>query len=215
MIPRSADTKFAYVHADHEGSIFYVGKGSHARMMSVTSPRNQKYKDQAALIGAENVLIGGLECSNEHTAYMLERGLISCLNRMGAKLTNLTSGGSLGTEYVQESKDKMSASMIGRRLTEERKKAISSQQAGKPKPRQSETLKRMIAAGEFSPPTNGNTGFGAANACSVRVTLTRNGRIEVFDNQRMAAEFLGVSQTAVSSAKKKGFLCKGWAVHGD
>lgn len=210
----TSGTKFAYVHADREGYIFYVGKGSHARMMSVTSPRNQKYKAQVDAVGKGNVLIGGLECSDEHTAYMLERGLVSCLSRMGHDLTNLTSGGNLGTKYVQESRDKISLSRKGKPLSEAHKQAVADAQRGVKKPRQSETLKRMIAEGKFSPPTNGNTGFGVDNATSMRVSLTKNGRTEVFDNQRIAAEFLGVSQAALSAAKRKGFLCKGWAVHG-
>ena len=104
-------TSFAYVHARPETTdatgIFYVGKGTRARALSVTrGRRNPHYKNVVRKYGEVNILVGMVECSSEAIAFDLERGLLKCLRRMtgarglptlrrkrGQKLEPLAKGG--------------------------------------------------------------------------------------------------------------------------
>ena len=89
-------TFYTYVHArpdttDSSG-VFYVGKGRGKRFRALPA-RNRYHGFVLAKYGAENVLTGKIECSSDDIAFELERGLIKCLRRAGAQLTNMTDGG--------------------------------------------------------------------------------------------------------------------------
>jgi len=89
-------TFYAYVHArpdttDSSG-VFYVGKGRGKRFRALPA-RNRYHGFVLAKHGAENVLTSKIECSSDDIAFELERGLIKCLRRAGAELTNMTDGG--------------------------------------------------------------------------------------------------------------------------
>lgn len=106
---------YAYVHARPDGSIFYVGKGSGKRAKKF-SGRNQHHKNVVQKHGRQNILAGTIECSDEATAFELERGLIACLKRMGVPLVNRTEGGEgcVGLVVTDEQKQKLSAALKGR-----------------------------------------------------------------------------------------------------
>lgn len=89
-------TSYAYLHArpgtvDQHG-IFYVGKGRKDRYKALPA-RNRFHGFVLDKHGAENILIGKIECSDPDTAFELEKGLIKCLKRSGVVLTNMTDGG--------------------------------------------------------------------------------------------------------------------------
>lgn len=102
-------TYLTYVHAkpdtESASGIFYVGKGSHKRAHLINRViSNRHYTNTVKKYGAENILVGTIECSSEAIAFDLERGLIKCLRRSGVKLTNLTDGGE-GTSGYKLSED--------------------------------------------------------------------------------------------------------------
>jgi len=104
----------AYVHArpnitDASG-IFYVGKGTVKRAMNLR--RNKHHSNIVNKHGAENILVGKIDCSSEAIAFELEKGLIRCLKRMNVNLTNQTDGGEgiSGLNHSEETKKKIGAS---------------------------------------------------------------------------------------------------------
>lgn len=108
-------TYYAYIHARPETTdqfgVFYVGKGVGARRKP-TPHRNRHHGHVVEKHGAENILIGSIDCSDEATAFELERGLIKCLKRSGVRLTNMTDGGEGTSGFVmpQSAKDKIAVS---------------------------------------------------------------------------------------------------------
>ena len=107
---------YAYVHARPDGSIFYVGKGSGKRAKKLTRRTNTHHENILAKHGRKNILVGTMECSDEATAFELERGLIACLKRMDVPLVNRTEGGEgcVGLVVTEEQKQKLSAALKGR-----------------------------------------------------------------------------------------------------
>ena len=107
-------TFYAYIHAKPDASVlsdvFYVGKGVGSRYKVLTA-RNRYHGFVVNKHGASNVLVGKLDCSNEETAFELERGLIKCLRRSGVNLCNMTEGGegSSGYRMPPEVRAKVSA----------------------------------------------------------------------------------------------------------
>ena len=107
-------TYYAYIHARPEttdqSGVFYVGKGVGTRR-NPTPHRNRYHGAVVKKHGADRILVGSLDCSNEATAFELERGLIKCLRRAGVTLTNMTDGGegTSGFSMPQSAKDKISA----------------------------------------------------------------------------------------------------------
>lgn len=111
-------TFHAYIHTAPGGTaqdVFYVGKGSGKRYLSFNN-RSKEHRHVVAEIGAENVLIGKLDCSSEAIAFDLERGLIKCLTRSGVKLCNKTTGGqgASGTVKSEATRAKLSAALKGK-----------------------------------------------------------------------------------------------------
>lgn len=103
----------AYVHTKPNLSIFYVGKGKITR--SRRMKRNDYHDKVVGKYGVENIGVGFIPCSSEEIAFELEKGLIKCLRRNGATLTNMTDGGDgpSGFVFSAESKAKMSAKRKG------------------------------------------------------------------------------------------------------
>lgn len=107
-------TYYAYIHARPEttdqSGVFYVGKGVGTRR-NPTPHRNRYHGAVVKKPGADRILVGSLDCSDEATAFELEIGLIKCLRRAGVTLTNMTDGGegTSGFSMPQSAKDKISA----------------------------------------------------------------------------------------------------------
>ncbi len=112
-------THYAYVHArpdtvDQSG-IFYVGKGAQRRFR----PEIRRTKHHTNIVnkyGAENILVGKIDCSSEASALELEIGLIKCLRRSGVNLVNLTNGGegASGLIPTDEQRARMSKGLLAR-----------------------------------------------------------------------------------------------------
>lgn len=102
---------YAYVHARPDGRIFYAGKGNSFRVSKIDR-RNRHHQNIVNKYGAENILVGKMECSSEDIAFELEKGLIKCLRRSDVRLVNRTDGGDgvSGLKFSDESREKMSTS---------------------------------------------------------------------------------------------------------
>jgi len=115
-------TYYAYVHARPDTSdasgVFYVGKGMGGRSRPLPA-RNKHHGHVVVKHGAENILIGKLECSDEGVAFDLERGLIKCLQRMGVALTNQTDGGEGASGYSHSEEAKAKIAERSRQLAQD------------------------------------------------------------------------------------------------
>lgn len=114
---------YAYVHAKPDASIFYVGKGSGDRAFDIGKEsyrRSAYHTNVVEKYGRGNILVGIMECSSESVAFDLERGLIKCLRRSGARLVNHTDGGEgvAGYKWSKEAIERMAASKRGRKQSE-------------------------------------------------------------------------------------------------
>lgn len=153
---------YAYVHvrpgADAQG-VFYVGKGS-GRRSHEFSRRNQYHQRVIDRCGAANVEVGRFDCSDEETAFALERGLIACLRRMGAPLTNATDGGEgvSGLRHSAEVRKAMSATRKGRKHRASTKAKMAASRGGEDNAffgkKHSEETKRRISETKKANPTN-------------------------------------------------------------
>jgi len=162
---------FAYVHAKPDAidafGVFYVGKGKDSRH-KVFQNRNNCHQSIVKKYGQDQILIGKIDCSDEHTAFELEKGIIKCLKRMGVQLVNFTNGGdgAAGWKHSNETKlkigaanaialkgrklpdavkAKVSAAGVGRVVSEETRFKISIAQKGVPRKRHTEEWKRLMS----------------------------------------------------------------------
>jgi len=130
-------TYYAYLHAkpgtEDASGIFYVGKGKGKRAYEFKY-RNKYHLNKINKYGCANILVGKLECSDEKTAFDLEKGLIKCLKRMSISLVNLTDGGegTSGLTQSSEHKAKLAKAHLGKKLSEEHRKKLSESHKGKP-----------------------------------------------------------------------------------
>jgi len=150
---------YAYIHAKPDGTPFYVGKGRGLRASRLHRTHNAHHRNIVAKYGAENILVGKVECSSESIAFELEKGLIKCLRRSGVVLVNRTDGGDgmSGLRHSEEVKKNQSKRMreimipgteryevfmanrpekahLGHRHSEETRAKISAATKGKGKP---------------------------------------------------------------------------------
>lgn len=123
-------TRYVYIHArpdtEDAAGIFYVGKGRGYRA-NVLPKRNRHHGFVVDKHGAENILTGKMDCSNDEIAFELERGLIKCLRRAGVQLTNMTDGGDGTTGHVvtEEGRKRRSESMTARWADPEQRAYLS------------------------------------------------------------------------------------------
>jgi len=137
--------RFAYIHCKPDGTPFYVGKGS-LRRAKYLGERNPHHKAVVAKYGAKNISKGWIECSNDETAFELEKGIIKCLRRMGVILTNFTDGGEGGKNPTEETRHRLSEAAKKRGVSEKCHQARIAAKKGKPlseeqKQKQSEAMK--------------------------------------------------------------------------
>ena len=110
-------TSFAYIHCKPDGIPFYVGKGA-LRRVNYLGERNPFHQSIVKKYGNTNILIGKLECSDDKTAFELERGLIKCIKSMEVKLVNFTDGGEGGPNPTPETRKKLSDAAKKRGVSE-------------------------------------------------------------------------------------------------
>ena len=135
---------YAYIHAKPDGTPFYVGKGRGKRATEFRR-RSEYHMRLVAKHGAENILVGKVECSSEAIAFDLERGLIKCLRRSGVKLVNHTDGGEgwSGGVHSDEARAKMKAKATGRVMPPEAVEKMRQALVGRS--RSSDSVAKMIA----------------------------------------------------------------------
>ena len=138
---------FTYIHCKPDDTPFYVGKGAWRRVRYF-GERNPHHKNITLKYGVENLTYGALECSDDKTAYLLEQGLIKCLQRSGVSLVNRTAGGDGGRNPTPETRAKLSEAakkrgvsaacqeakvkaLRNRRLTIEHKELLRQRQTGR------------------------------------------------------------------------------------
>lgn len=135
----------AYVHARPDGRIFYVGKGMERRARNLRCDlRNGHHANIVAKHGSANIAVGFIPCSSESIALELEKGLIKCLRRSGVQLVNKTDGGEGSSGYIHtdesraklrytssrtmsnpENRERIAATLRGRKLSADHRAAIS------------------------------------------------------------------------------------------
>lgn len=143
---------YSYIHCKPDGTPFYVGKGT-SRRVKYLGERNAYHKAVVNKYGKENILIGRLACSSEQNAYDLERGIIKCLFRSGAKLTNCTEGGEGGKNPTPETRKRLSEAAKKRGVSEACQLAKIAAKKGKPlsaeqKAKQSASMKGKVFTDE-------------------------------------------------------------------
>lgn len=100
-----------YAHHKPDGSIFYIGKGSHKRAYSC-SGRNVVWQRTVKKHGGFSVSVLA-DWPTEEEAFEHEIFLIDTFREMGYVLANIAAGGmgATGSRHTEEHKEKMSAFM--------------------------------------------------------------------------------------------------------
>jgi hypothetical protein len=207
-------TSFAYIHCKPDGTPFYVGKGVRTRYKNF-SQRNQWHKRVVAKYGAENILIGKIDCSSNDTALELEIGLIKCLRRMGFSLANFTDGGqgALGRKCLDKTRKAISEANKNRVFTPELRYKAGSAFRGKKRPEHSKLMKER---GHWLKEQNpffgkGDQQTGAKNHMAKKIVGEHNNCVSrEWETMQQCAHDLGVSIQAVSQAIRKKHRSKGW-----
>ena len=116
----------AYLHCRPDGTPFYVGKGTEARMNRAMR-RNPYHTSIVNKYGASNIVKCFIECSTEQIALELEIGIIACLKRTGTKLSNMTEGGEGVSGYKHTEHTKLIVGLMakGREVSQETRDKIS------------------------------------------------------------------------------------------
>jgi hypothetical protein len=122
---------FAYIHCKPDGTPFYVGKGTRRRAIYL-GERNPHHKAIVAKYGPKAIQVALLECSEEATAFTLERGIIKCLRRAGVELANFTDGGEGGPNPSSETRKRLSAAAKKRGVSAACQEAKVLAKRGKP-----------------------------------------------------------------------------------
>lgn len=126
-----ATERFAYIHCKPDGTPFYVGKGA-LRRAKYLGERNDYHQAVVNKYGRKNILIGMWACSDNNTAYGLERGLIKRLRAMGVSLANFTAGGDGGKDPCPETRKRMSEAAKRRGVSKACSEARNMARKGKP-----------------------------------------------------------------------------------
>lgn len=135
------DNKIYYVYKWirlDKNEVFYIGKGKNNRYKDLRM-RNRYFLNIVHKIGLENIKIELIEENlDEQTAFEKEKYYIEYYKKLGAKLTNMTSGGEGSsdwwnylTENEKENHREVSKSFLGRKHTEETKQKIRNSHLGK------------------------------------------------------------------------------------
>jgi hypothetical protein len=122
--------------------------------------------------------------------------------------------------YV-EAKACYAASMRGENNTAKRpvvREKISANNArtwsGQKRPEQARKMRERYASGDHPLCMVKREQRGANNASAVTVRLVRGDELLLFSTSKEASAFLGISQAAVSAARRRNGNARGWAVRG-
>ena len=170
---------YSYIHARPDGSVFYVGNGKGRRYLELLG-RNPYHQNVVNKYGAENILVGKIDCSSEAIAFDIERGLIKCFRRMGVELTNLTDGGEGTSNPSPETRAKLSKANIG-----------NTKNLGKKLPLEKRVLIRERQLGEkgyWFGKTGPNAGISQKEESNIRRSLTQRGRSSPLKGRKLSAD---------------------------
>ncbi len=168
-----------YLHCRPDGTPFYVGKGTEARM-NRDARRNPYHTNIVNKYGASNILKGFMECSTEQTAFDLEKGIIKCLKCMGVRLSNMTEGGEgvSGYKHTNETKQANSLRTTGRAVSQETRAKISASTKGVKKGLQSSEHKEKNRLGHLGKVASEETRQKmSASQLGMKHTVTEVGRV--------------------------------------
>lgn len=119
---------YVYMHKrNSDGAIFYVGKGYGTRAF-----RRHGRSIHWNNVVAKHGLIVEIcqENMQEDNAFLLEMWLISKFRHEGISLVNLTDGGEGMSNPSEETRNKLSASKLGRKMSDDQKRAVSERMKG-------------------------------------------------------------------------------------
>ena len=207
---------YAYIHCKPDNTPFYVGKGTRLRY-KLNQKRNEYHGRIVAKYGAQNIGIGIIECSTSKIALSLEVGLIKCLKRMGIPLANLTEGGegTVGRPITDYAKQCISQANRVRVVSDESRKKIGDRLRNTTRPEHSDIMKsKQLWAGDKNPFYGcGERQVGDKNHMAKAVIGTHPTKgIMEWTTVKAAADYLGVSDSAICQALKKCGKSKGWAM---
>ena len=125
---------YTYAHYKPTGGIFYIGKGTGKRAHSLVG-RNPHWKQIVKKYGNPYVKILA-NWDTEQEAFDHEKLLISCFRKMGINLANITNGGdgNFGFKHSDVTKEKISKTHFGKKLSESKKTAIGIAKMGNKNP---------------------------------------------------------------------------------
>jgi hypothetical protein len=204
---------FSYIHCKPDGVPFYVGKGVRTRYKNFKE-RSVYHKRVVDKHGADNILIGKLDCSTNDIALQLEVGLIKCLRRMGVRLVNLTDGGEGNVGWKCPEKVKLAVAEANRRRvwSKEQREKIGAVSRGKKRPDHSAFMKGRFVG--INNPVFGSGGRqrGAKNHSAKVVSGVNGSIVRTWATLTDASIDLGVSIQAICQSIKKKHRSKGWVL---
>lgn len=125
---------YVYAHMKPDLTPFYVGKGSLNRALDLKPKgRNSWHQNIVRKYGEENIIVETKMCRSENEAFFCEEQTIKTLRDNGIVLSNLTNGGegNSGYKHREESKQKMSVSKKGKKLSEIHRINLSKAKSGR------------------------------------------------------------------------------------
>ena len=207
---------YAYVHCRPDNSVFYVGKRSARRANTIVSKRNRYHQRVVAKYGADNILIGMLECSSEAIAFELEKGLIKCLKNMGVSLTNMTNGGEgqSGVKQHEEWVKKRTGKTVGSHRSQTTKNKMRDKRLGKKasdatKKKLSDIFKKRPLHPAFLAAQKKRFGKNNPHAKAV-IGISPDGEKHLFETRTQAAIHVNGDVSKVTRAVKTGMKHKRW-----
>lgn len=125
--------RYVYLHARPCGEVFYVGKGTGRRAYWFNKNRSIHYRRLVAKIGPASVSVTVLPCEDDRHALEMERDIIELLKKAGHRLVNKTDGGEgvPGYTHTAETRAKISAANIGRKLSAAHREKMSEAHRGR------------------------------------------------------------------------------------
>lgn len=204
---------FAYIHCKPDGTPFYVGKGVRTRYKNFKE-RSVYHKRVVDKHGADNILIGKLDCSTNDIALQLEVGLIKCLRRMGVRLVNLTDGGEGNVGWKCPEKVKLAVAEANRRRvwSKEQREKIGEASRGKKRPEHSAFMKGRFAGVNNPVFGSGGRQRGVKNHSAKAVSGVNGAIVRTWATLTEASIDLGVSIQAICQSIKKKHRSKGWVL---
>lgn len=208
---------YVYMHRRAtDGSIFYVGKG-HGKRAYYKHNRSLHWRNIESKSGFEvDICQSGM---SEPEAFLLEMWVIASLRHKGVALCNLTDGGEGMSNPSEETRRKLSEAHLGKKMTEDQRKAVSDRMRGELNYWYGKTFsdehKEKLAAARIDRKLTEThrKRIGDSNLKREEVTLYNDKLSAVYIGCRSHMGSLGLCRTLISgicSGKRK--IAKGWVL---